>query len=80
MKYSSALAKRHCLFLSLKVSQLYEFQFSFQLWLFVILESSLSLSSVVFSFLILSIAKDKGNHCCSLNSLEQGLEVFTASN
>lgn len=75
---SWVLAKRHCLFLSLKVSQLHVFQFCFQLWLFVILEWSLSLNSVVFSFMILSITK--GNHCYNLNSSEQGLEVFRASN
>lgn len=70
---SSVLAKRHCLFLSLKVSQLHVFQFRFQLWLFVILEWSLPLNSVVFSFIVLSITKGKGNHCYNLNSLEQCL-------
>lgn len=77
---SSALAKRHCLFLRLKVSQLHVFQFCFQLRLFVILEWSLSLNSVIFSFMILSITKGKGNPCYNLNSSEQGLQVFRASN
>lgn len=77
---SSALGKRHCLFLSLKVSQLYVFQFCFQLWLFVILEWSSSLNSVVCSFMILSITKGKRNHYYNLNSSEQGLDVLRASN
>jgi len=54
---SSVLAKRHCLFLTLKVSQLHASQFCFQLWLIVNLEFYLSLSSAVYSFVTLSILR-----------------------
>lgn len=73
--FLSAVQKDFFLFLSVIVSQLHIFQICFQLCFFEILEWSLSLSTAVYSFMILHITKDKGNHSYYLNSLGKGLEV-----